>query len=156
MLARLRADGATLAVAESLTGGQLCAALVAVPGASAVLRGAVVAYATDVKADVLGVDAGLLARHGPVHPEVAAQLADGVARLLGASHALATTGVAGPGPADGQPAGTVHVAARGPGAHRTRSLRLAGTRPAVRSAATAAALALLGALLGEQAGPARR
>ena len=106
--------GQTVAVAESLTGGMLCSALVEVPGASAVVRGGVVAYATELKHRLLGVDAGLLAAHGPVDPEVAAQMAHGVRELLGADWGLATTGVAGPGPQDGIAAGTVYVAVAGP------------------------------------------
>jgi nicotinamide-nucleotide amidase len=103
VLALLRERGLTLAVAESLTGGALCDAFVSVPGASAVLRGAVVAYATPVKASVLGVDAALLEREGPVHPDVARAMADGVRRVLAvdgrpADVGVATTGVAGPEP----------------------------------------------------------
>ncbi len=76
---RLLTDsGRTLAVAESLTGGAVLDALVAVPGASACLRGGVVAYAADVKHTVLGVPTDLLARHGTVHPEVALAMASGV------------------------------------------------------------------------------
>lgn len=158
VLAGLAARGSTLAVAESLTGGEVSARLVAVPGASAVLRGGVVAYATEVKAALLGVDPALLAAGGPVQREVAAQMARGVARCLGADHAVATTGVAGPGPADGHPPGTVHVAACAPAGVRVRSLRLAGTRSAVRRAAGSAALALLAGLLadGEQGRPTAR
>lgn len=106
--------GATLALAESLTGGSVADALVSVPGASACLRGGVVAYATDVKHVVLGVDARLLGRHGAVHPDVAAQMAAGARRVLRADYGVATTGVAGPDEQDGQPPGTVHVAVCGP------------------------------------------
>ncbi|MFH5822533.1 CinA family protein [Georgenia sp. AZ-5] len=156
VVAALEARGATLAVAESLTGGEVSAALVAVPGVSAVLRGAVVAYATDLKAGLLGVDGDLLAGHGPVHPEVARQMAAGVARRLGASHGVGTTGVAGPGPADGQPAGAAFVAVHGPSGTRVRHLTLAGPRPAVRAAATGAVLALLDALLEDERAADRR
>ncbi len=108
--------GQSAAVAESLTGGLLAAALTGIPGASAAFRGGVVAYATDLKAAVLGVPADLLARHGAVHPDVAAAMAVGVRRLMGATVGAATTGVAGPDPADGQPVGTVHIAVSiGPG-----------------------------------------
>jgi nicotinamide-nucleotide amidase len=111
--------GQTAAVAESLTGGLLAAALTGVPGASAAFRGAVVAYATDLKATMLGVPADLLDRHGAVHPEVAAAMAIGVRRQLTATAGAATTGVAGPDPADGQPVGTVYIAVSiGPGAGR--------------------------------------
>ncbi|GAA4423593.1 CinA family protein [Georgenia halophila] len=144
----LAARGGTLAVAESLTGGTLTALFVSVPGVSVVLRGGVVAYAKDLKSGVLGVDADLLQRRGAVHPEVARQMAAGAARLLGADHALATTGVAGPGPADGHAAGTVHVAALGPGGPSgtvaVRSLHLAGGRREVSAATVGVAVALLG------------
>lgn len=110
-------QGRTLAVAESLTGGLVAATIVGVPGASKVFRGGVVAYATDVKADVLGVDAGLLERVGAVDPDVADAMAIGVARLLGADYGLATTGVAGPDPQDGQPVGTVWISVVGPDTH---------------------------------------
>ena len=143
---RLRAAGETLAVAESLTGGLLAARLVDVPGASAVLRGAVVAYATDLKHTLLGVDAELLEREGAVHPDVAAQMAAGVRARLGATWGLATTGVAGPDPQDGRSPGTVYVALAGPsapdGAGGT-ALRLVGDRAQVRAATVDAALALL-------------
>ncbi|WP_285598369.1 CinA family protein [Kineosporia sp. NBRC 101731] len=114
IVSALSEQGRTLAVAESLTGGLVSASLVAVPGASAVLRGAVVAYATEVKKDVLGVDPDLLSAKGPVDPDVAAQMATGARRLLKADIGIATTGVAGPGPADGAPAGRVFVAVAGP------------------------------------------
>ncbi|WP_245769394.1 CinA family protein [Streptomyces indicus] len=105
----------TVAVAESLTGGMVAAELTAVPGASKVLRGSVTAYATEIKHSVLGVDGTLLAERGAVDPEVARQMALGVRRLLGADWGIATTGVAGPDPQDGQPVGTVFVAVAGPG-----------------------------------------
>ena len=74
------------------------------------LRGGVVAYATDLKAALLDVDPALLDAAGPVHPDVAAQMARGVRSRLGADLGLATTGVAGPDPQDGHPPGEVHVA----------------------------------------------
>jgi nicotinamide-nucleotide amidase len=102
--------GATVAVAESLTGGLLGAELTAMPGSSATFAGGVIAYATPLKHSLLGVPEDLLAAHGAVHPEVAAAMARGVRERLGASYGLAVTGVAGPEPQDGQPVGTVHVA----------------------------------------------
>ncbi|MDY0814169.1 CinA family protein [Kitasatospora purpeofusca] len=141
--AGLRAEGGTLAVAESLTGGLLAAALVDVPGASATFRGSVTAYATELKASVLGVDEGLLAVHGPVHPVVARQMAEGVRKLLGATYGVATTGVAGPEPQDGQPVGTVHLAVAGPGGSLVSSPRLSGERATIRHRAVTAALELL-------------
>lgn len=144
----------SLAVAESLTGGALAAALVDVPGVSATFRGGVVAYATELKADLLGVDAGLLARRGPVDPEVAAAMAAGVRERLGATWGLATTGVAGPDPQDGHRPGVCFVAMAGPAGSRVEDLALAGDRAAVRAGAVAAALALLrGALTDGNARP---
>ncbi|MFD8596475.1 CinA family protein [Kitasatospora sp. NPDC059646] len=143
LLAALRADGATLAVAESLTGGLLAAALVDVPGASKAFRGSVTAYATDLKASVLGVDEGLLDVYGPVHPVVARQMAEGVRRLLGADWALATTGVAGPDPQDGQPVGTVYVGLAGERGTEALPLRLSGGRDTIRQRSVEAALDLL-------------
>lgn len=110
IIGQLTARGQHIAVAESLTGGLLAATLTGIPGASAAFRGAVVAYATELKATILGVPADLLARHGAVHPDVAAEMAVGVRRKLGATVGAATTGVAGPDPADGQPVGTVYIA----------------------------------------------
>ncbi|MDH2444997.1 nicotinamide-nucleotide amidohydrolase family protein [Amnibacterium sp. CER49] len=148
VLALLRERGLTLAVAESLTGGALCDAFVSVPGASSVLRGAVVAYATPLKASVLGVDAALLEREGPVHPDVARAMADGVRRALAvegrpADVGVATTGVAGPEPQGGRPVGTVFAGV----AVGDRVVAVEGRFPGDRAAVRAAAVALaLGAL----------
>jgi nicotinamide-nucleotide amidase len=141
VLAGLAAKHWTVAVAESLTGGLVASAIVDVPGASTAMRGGVVAYATDVKRDVLGVDAALLASQGAVHPAVATQMAEGVRRLLGADVGIATTGVAGPEPQDGLPVGTVCIAVVTPHAASSSSAVLAGDRATIRSAATEAALA---------------
>lgn len=142
LLAALERHGWSVAVAESLTGGAVCSALVAVPGASRVLRGAVVAYATDLKAVLLGVDDELLARGGAVDPQVARQMAHGVRERLGADVGLATTGVAGPDTQDGKPAGTVHVAVATPVVTRVLDLMLRGDRAQVRAASVSAVLAL--------------
>ncbi|MGA4839225.1 CinA family protein [Streptomyces sp. G45] len=111
----LRERGQTLAVAESLTGGLVAADLTAAPGSSHAFRGSVTAYATELKQRVLGVDGALLAARGAVDADVALQMAAGVRTLLGADWGVATTGVAGPEPQDGQPVGTVFVAVVGPG-----------------------------------------
>lgn len=152
VVAALRAAGVTVATAESLTGGLLCSTLVDVPGASTVVRGGVVAYATELKASVLGVDAGLLARTGPVDGDVAEQMARGARAVLGADVGVSTTGVAGPDAADGVPAGTVFVGlaadAVAGGARHVR-LALDGDRTAVRRASVDAALrAVLSVLTG--------
>ncbi len=139
----LRVRGDTIAVAESLTGGMLAAALTAIPGASVVFRGGVVAYATDLKAALLGVPAALLDRHGAVHPEVARAMADGVASRLGATVGAGTTGVAGPDPQDGQPVGTVFIAVSAGGGTAVRSLALSGDRGQIREATVEQSLSLL-------------
>lgn len=133
LVTRLSQVGLTIAAAESLTGGLVCSALVDVPGASAVLRGSVTAYATELKAQVLGVDAARLASVGPVDAQVAQEMADGVAQLLGADVAVATTGVAGPGPADGHEVGTVYIAAIAPWGSVWRLLQLEGQRSQIRA-----------------------
>ncbi|WP_461030003.1 CinA family protein [Streptomyces sparsus] len=144
VLARLVAEGQTLAVAESLTGGLVAAELTGVPGASRAFRGSVTAYATDLKQGLLGVDAALLAERGAVDTEVARGMAAGVRVLLGADWGVATTGVAGPEPQDGQPVGTVHVAVAGPdGTTTARRLSLEGDRAKIRNESVRAVLQLL-------------
>lgn len=149
----LIARGFTIAVAESLTGGLLVAELIATPGASAVVLGGVVAYNTELKHRILGVDAGLLADRGAVDPEVAAQMATGVRTALavagGPAHiGISTTGVAGPDPQDGQPVGTVYLGfAIGDEVH-TKRLALSGSRAAIRSATVSESLTELARLLG--------
>ncbi|MFJ9521012.1 CinA family protein [Kitasatospora sp. NPDC101801] len=143
ILAALAAAESTLSVAESLTGGLLAFTVAEAPGAGEVFLGSVTAYATAVKADILKVDPDLLEARGPVDPQVAEQMAEGVRRLLGSTYALATTGVAGPAPQDGHEPGTVYIALAAP--DRTCSLRLdvSGNRRAVQGAAVGAALTAL-------------
>lgn len=153
-LSALDARGWTLGVAESITGGAVAAELVSVPGASSVLLGAVVAYATPVKHTLLGVDEHLLSTQGPVRAEVARQMAVGVRRAVrvdgrDADVGVSTTGIAGPDSPDGQPVGTVHIAVVTPIASRTEAFVFAGDRAAVRSQAVDAALALLSRLARE-------
>lgn len=139
--------GRTVATAESLTGGLVCAALTSVPGSSAVVRGGVVVYATELKATLAGVPEAVLAADGPVAASTAAAMADGVRVRLGASVGLATTGVAGPDPQNGHPPGTVHVAMATADGVRVRSFTgesaLPGDREQVRAATVEAVLALL-------------
>ncbi|WP_425954379.1 CinA family protein [Xylanimonas sp. McL0601] len=142
VLAAVAARGWTVAAAESLTGGLLVAALVEVPGASAVLRGGVVAYATDLKASLLGVDAALLAERGAVDPDVAAAMASGVRIVARADVGLATTGVAGPEPQDGKAPGLAYVAVATPERTSVRRLDLEGDRPAVRAGTVDAVMTL--------------
>lgn len=145
VVAALLRRGLTVATAESLTGGLVCAALTSVAGSSATVRGGVVSYATDLKANLLGVDERRLAETGPVDALVAEQMARGAGRLLGADVGLSTTGVAGPGSSGGVPAGTVFVAAAGPwpSGVTIRALHLEGDRDEVRRATVDAVLALL-------------
>jgi nicotinamide-nucleotide amidase len=145
----LRERGLTLAVAESLTGGLLVAELVSVPGASAVVRGGVVAYATDLKATLLGVDAALLAASGPIHPDVARAMADGVRQRLGADIGLATTGAAGPDPQDGHAPGEVWLGFAIGAEVTAVGLALGGDRQAIRSHTVSESLSRLRRLLQE-------
>jgi nicotinamide-nucleotide amidase len=140
--------GQSLAVAESLTGGLLTATLTSVPGSSAVVRGGVVAYATDLKARLLGVDPVLLAETGPVDVRVAEAMAAGAREHLAATFGVATTGEAGPDSASGAPVGTVHVAVCGPDGTRSLSLHLAGDREQVRAEAVSSAIRVLAEALG--------
>lgn len=135
----------TIAVAESLTGGLLVAELIAVPGASAVVRGGVVAYATELKTSLLGVDAELLAERSPIDPEVARQMAEGVRWRLGhhgapADIGLATTGVAGPATQDGHPVGEVWIGVAVGDTVTAHGLRLEGDRASIRSASVSESL----------------
>ncbi len=154
LVAALTARDWTIGVAESLTGGALSAEIVSVPGASATLLGGVVAYATPVKASLLGVDAALLAEYGAVHPEVAIQMATGVREAVQvdgrrADVGIATTGIAGPDSPDGQPVGTVHIGVATPDGARAYGFRFNGDRAAVRAASVQAAVAAVLTALGE-------
>jgi nicotinamide-nucleotide amidase len=149
IIGTLASRGQTVAVAESLTGGLVAAALTSVPGSSAAFLGGIVAYATPLKSALLDVPPALLAEHGPVHQDVAIAMPRGARARLGASYGLATTGVAGPGPADGQPAGTVFVAASGPATATVTRLTLRGGRAEVRAASVEAVLSLLVSALQE-------
>jgi nicotinamide-nucleotide amidase len=152
VLDRLRDRDETVATAESLTGGLVCATLVDAPGASDVVRGAVVAYAAEVKSQILGVDAQLIASNGTVDRDVARQMAEGTRLRLGATWGIATTGNAGPDSSEGKPVGTVFIAVAGPGASSVRELALSGDRNEIRRSTTSAALSLLLATLEEQSG----
>lgn len=136
----LVARGLRIATAESLTAGLLAATLADVPGASATLQGGVVAYQNAVKESLLGVDPARLAGHGAVDPAVAAQMAEGARRALGADIGVATTGVAGPEPHQGQPVGTVYLGVAGLPGPAAEELHLEGDRAAIRQATVQAAL----------------
>ena len=139
----LAARGATVAVAESLTGGLIGAALSRMAGSSATFRGSVVAYATDLKETLAGVPGPLLESLGAVSAETAGALAAGARERLGATYGVGATGVAGPSEQEGQPVGTVHLAVSGPTGATVRSLRLPGDRERVRQLTVTVALELL-------------
>ena len=161
VVATLRDRSQTLATAESLTGGLVGATLTDVPGASAVYRGGLIVYATELKAELAHVSVQTLAADGPVAARTAAQLARGAADVCGADWGLATTGVAGPDPQDGHPVGQVYVAVAGPPSEGVldkvpeglpegdqigvlvQELALAGDRSAIRDQTTRAVLLLL-------------
>jgi nicotinamide-nucleotide amidase len=139
----LRRHHRTIATAESLTGGLVCASLVSVPGASEVVRGAVVAYATELKADLLGVPIVTLERAGAVSSTTATAMAEGVRIRCRADLGVATTGVAGPDPLEGHPAATMHVAVAFAGGVRVGSF---GPDTARRDRETVRRLAVVRAL----------
>ena len=144
----------TFATAESLTGGLVAATVVEIPGVSAVFRGGLVVYATDLKHALAGVDEQLLAERGPVDPDVARALAAGARERCGADWGLSTTGVAGPDPQDGKPVGLVYVAVAGPAGEAVRELRLTGSRAEIRIESVTAVLNLLVDQLRASAAPA--
>ena len=141
--------GRTIATAESLTGGLVAAALTSVPGSSTCVRGGIVAYATELKAQLLGVDEQDLAAAGPVDADIAAQMAIGVTAVCESDFGVATTGVAGPDEQDGIAVGTVYVSVAEAASSftMTRQLALRGDRTAIRAATVAAALELVGQFL---------
>ncbi len=136
----LRAGGATVATAESLTGGRLAVALTDTPGASETFLGGVVTYATELKASLLSVDDQVIDQHGVVSPECAKAMASGVRALTGATFGVATTGVAGPTEQEGKPPGTVFVGIAGPGLVEAVALELSGKRQQVQDRAVREAL----------------
>jgi nicotinamide-nucleotide amidase len=140
--------GETVAVAESLTGGLLSAALSEPAGASTAFRGGLVVYATDLKAALAGVDAELLVRRGAVDREVAEQLARGVSRRLRSEWGLGITGVAGPDRQDDRPVGTVYIAVAGPAdVLSSVSLSFIGNRNTIRQLSVTHAVGLLADVL---------
>ena len=142
----LRVRGETLSTAESLTAGGLSYALTIVPGASDIFLGSITAYQPDVKVSHLKVEEGTIAEHSVVSEEVAIQMGHGANKSFGSTWAIATTGVAGPGPADGSEAGKVLVAFVGP-ITQVVELSLSGEREVVRNATIASAIASFARIL---------
>jgi PncC family amidohydrolase len=147
--ALLREAGATLATAESLTGGRLAALLTSVPGASETYVGGLVTYSTELKLSLLGVPEELVEKYGVVSAECARAMAEGARLVTGATWAMSTTGVAGPGPQ----AGTVHVGLAGPGTTSALALELVGGREAVQDRTCAEAVSALCAILDREETP---
>ena len=140
----LRAQGLTCATAESCTGGGVGAAITSVPGSSDVFLGGVVSYANAVKQGVLGVSPETLATVGAVSSETAAQMADGVRRLLKADLAVSVTGIAGPGGGSAEkPVGLVWFGLATKDGVRTERAIFTGDRAAVRAQAVTHALGML-------------
>lgn len=141
--------GRTVATAESCTAGLLAARLTERPGSSAYVAGAVVSYSNEVKAELLGVDPGLIETHGAVSEPVAEAMAAGTLRRFAVDTAVAITGIAGPdGGTPEKPVGTVcFTAARADGRSLTRTIRLPGNRADVRERSTTVAMHLLRRLL---------
>ena len=146
----LEERGETVAVAESLTGGRLAVLLTEAPGSSATFVGGVVSYATEAKIDVLGVDRGLVERHGVVSAECARAMARGVRALMGATYGVSTTGVAGPDDQEGKPPGTVYVGVAGPDGDTGLALDLVGGRSAIQDRTCTEALSALAGIIREE------
>jgi nicotinamide-nucleotide amidase len=138
----LRRNGQSLSVAESLTGGLLASALIDIPGASDVFLGGVVAYTAQAKREVLRVDEEALA-HGVVSQEVAIAMAQGAIEVFGSDYALSTTGIAGPGPQEGQEPGTVWLGCASKEHSGAVLIKLVGNRNQIRATAVNAALAMV-------------
>jgi nicotinamide-nucleotide amidase len=143
LLGRFQRAAATIAVAESLTGGLVTAALTNVAGASATVRGGLVVYATDLKSTLADVPQRLLAERGPVDGDVAVALARGARARLRATVGVGVTGVAGPDPQDGVAVGTVFLAVSGPHGETVAERQFQGGRAEIREQAVAVALQLL-------------
>ncbi|MDR0504952.1 MAG: CinA family protein [Bifidobacteriaceae bacterium] len=144
----LRSRHWTIATAESMTGGLLAGALISVPGASAVVKGGLVAYSDQLKTSLLGIDQALLDEQGPVTAAVAEQMALGASELLGADVVVSTTGAAGPEYLAGTKPGSSYVAVKLPGVEvAVRAVRLKGDRQQVRVRTVARALELVEASL---------
>lgn len=138
----LRRNGQSLSVAESLTGGLLASAFIDIPGASDVFLGGVVAYTAQAKGEVLKVDEEALS-HGVVSKEVAIAMAQGACELFGSDYALSTTGIAGPGPQEGQEAGTIWLGCASKDSSGAILVKLVGDRNQIRAAAVNAALEMI-------------
>jgi len=140
----LLSRGLTVATAESCTGGLVASRLTDVAGSSGYVKGGVVSYTDEVKAEALGVSREMLAAEGAVSETVSRAMAEGARRKLGADFGVSTTGLAGPGGGtEKTPVGTVFIAVAGPDGTEAEKLLFTGTREQVKFRASQAALALL-------------
>ena len=140
---------ATVATAESLTGGRLAARMSEAPGSSEIFMGGAVTYATEAKVKVLGVPEQVVDEHGVVSGECARAMAEGVRRLLGSTYGVSTTGVAGPDRQEDKPVGTVFVGVAGPDGTDVVPLALEGDRDSITAETVLAAVeALVAAVAG--------
>ncbi|MFV0534932.1 MAG: CinA family protein [Cumulibacter sp.] len=152
----LREGAQSVGTAESLTAGLCAAALTTISGASAVVRGGLIVYATPLKASLAGVPEDVLRQHGPVSEPTARYLGIGASERTGSDWGVGLTGVAGPDPQDGHPPGTVYVAVHGARSTVVERLRCEGDRREIRDQAVAGALQLLLRRLREHHGPVLR
>lgn len=147
IVAELTRRGETIACAESVTGGGLSSAITDVPGTSHVFLGSVIAYSSDIKIKDLGVQHATIAEFGVVSESVAFEMAAGIRSRYESDWAISTTGIAGPGPTHGIPAGTIWIALLGPGYREATELALQGDRELIRRGAVESALAILERIL---------
>jgi len=149
----LKENHATVSVAESCTGGLIGQRLTAISGSSVYMRGGVIAYHNDIKADLLGVDRTVLESHGAVSEQVAGMMAAGVRSITGSDYGLSVTGIAGPdGGTAEKPVGLVFIAVAGRSAVEVRQLNLGGGRETIREASATMAMDLLRRCINKQAG----
>jgi len=146
IIATLRERNETLSTAESITAGELSNAVTSIPGSSDIFIAGLTAYTSQIKISHLGVDPDLINKYTVISEEVAQAMAHGALKTFGTTWAIATTGVAGPGPSDGFDAGTVWIAIAGP-INQSVELSLSGEREIVRNATTASAIGTFARIL---------
>lgn len=150
VIALLRSRGETVSTAESVTGGELAAALTAPPGASHVFKGGIIAYSIESKVVQLGVDIALIDERSVYSSEVAAAMATGALQRFNTEWSIATTGVAGPGSSQGNPPGLVWIAIAGAKVSEVLMLELQGDREEIRRGAVASALSTFARILSQR------
>ena len=147
LVKKLKKRKETIAVAESLTGGGLGEAITSIKGASDVFIGGVIAYSDEIKVKELGVSKSTLKKETAVSEEVAIEMATGIRKKYNSTYGISTTGVAGPGKAYGQKAGTVWIGISSANNTYAIPLLLTGDRETIRKATIESALALLSRIL---------